>query len=50
MRTKYFDLIDQTFDFPQDEFNLREDRLIYKVKIFRSHSTLLIRDGLEGLS
>jgi arginine decarboxylase len=29
MRTKYIDLIDQTFDFPQDEFNLREDRLIF---------------------
>jgi arginine decarboxylase len=29
MRTKYFDLIDQTFDFPQDEFNLNEDRLIF---------------------
>jgi arginine decarboxylase len=29
MRTKYIDLIDQTFDFPQDEFNLREDRLFF---------------------
>ncbi len=29
MRTKYIDLIDQTFDFPQDEFNLKEDRLIF---------------------
>jgi len=29
MRTKYFDLIDQTFDFPQDEFNLQDDRLIF---------------------
>jgi arginine decarboxylase len=29
MRTKYIDLIDQTFDFPQDEFNLQEDRLIF---------------------
>jgi len=29
MRTKYIDLIDQTFDFPQDEFNLRDDRLIF---------------------
>ena len=29
MRTKYFDLIDQTFDFPQNEFNLREDRLFF---------------------
>lgn len=29
MRTKYIDLIDQTFDFPQDEFNLREDRLVF---------------------
>lgn len=29
MRTKYIDLIDQTFDFPQDEFNLVEDRLLF---------------------
>lgn len=29
MRTKYFDLIDQTFEFPQNEFNLREDRLFF---------------------
>jgi arginine decarboxylase len=29
MRTKYIDLIDQTFDFPQDEFNLQEDRLSF---------------------
>ncbi|HRP52117.1 MAG TPA: arginine decarboxylase [Fluviicola sp.] len=29
MRTKYIDLIDQTFDFPQDEFNLKEDRLMF---------------------
>lgn len=29
MRTKYFDLIDQTFDFPQDEFNLHNDNLIF---------------------
>ena len=29
MRTKYFDLIEQTFDFPQDEFNLQEDRLLF---------------------
>ena len=29
MRTKYIDLIDQTFDFPQNEFNLRKDRLFF---------------------
>ncbi|MFN5910560.1 MAG: arginine decarboxylase [Bacteroidota bacterium] len=29
MRTKYIDLIDQTFDFPQNEFHLREDRLFF---------------------
>ncbi|MBI2257622.1 MAG: arginine decarboxylase [Flavobacteriia bacterium] len=29
MRTKYIDLIDQTFEFPQDEFNLKDDRLIF---------------------
>ncbi len=29
MRTKYIDLIDQTFDFPQDEFNLRDECLSF---------------------
>jgi arginine decarboxylase len=29
MRTKYIDLIDQTFVFPQDEFNLHQDRLLF---------------------
>ncbi|TNF46569.1 MAG: arginine decarboxylase [Bacteroidetes bacterium] len=29
MRTKYIDLIDQTFDFPQNEFHLREDKLFF---------------------
>ncbi|MFT7344609.1 MAG: arginine decarboxylase [Lentimonas sp.] len=29
MRTKYIDLIEQTFDFPQDEFNLSNDRLLF---------------------
>lgn len=29
MRTKYIDLIEQTFNFPQDEFTLREDRLFF---------------------
>lgn len=29
MRTKYIDLIDQTFDFPQDEFHLKDDRLMF---------------------
>jgi arginine decarboxylase len=29
MRTKYIDLIEQTFDFPQDEFTLRDDRLFF---------------------
>lgn len=28
MRTKYIDLIDQTFDFPQDEFNLSNDNAL----------------------
>ena len=29
MRTKYIDLIDQTFDFPQAEFNLQEGHLTF---------------------
>jgi arginine decarboxylase len=29
MKTKYFDLIDQTFDFPQEEFSLNENTLSF---------------------
>jgi len=29
MRTGYIDLIDQTFEFPQEEFNLQKNNLIY---------------------
>ena len=29
MRTKYIDLIDQTFDFPQNEFNLKDEHLMF---------------------
>lgn len=29
MKTKYIDLIDQTYYFPQEEFALREDRLLF---------------------
>lgn len=29
MNTKYIDLIDQTYDFPQDEFRLEEDGLLF---------------------
>lgn len=29
MNTKYFDLIEQTFHFPQEEFHLEEDRLFF---------------------
>ena len=29
MNTKYVDLINQTFDFPQSEFTLEEDNLLF---------------------
>ena len=29
MKTKYIDLIDQTFDFPQKEFFLEDDHLMF---------------------
>ena len=29
MKTKYIDLIEQTFDFPQNEFALKEDNLLF---------------------
>ncbi len=45
MRTKYIDLIDQTFDFPQDEFHLREDRLLFHgidlMRLIEEHGTPL---------
>jgi len=45
MRTKYIDLIDQTFDFPQNEFFLREERLFFHgidlMRLVHEHGTLL---------
>jgi hypothetical protein len=45
MRTKYIDLIDQTFDFPQNEFFLREDRLFFHgidlMRLVHEHGTPL---------
>ena len=29
MKTKYIDLIDQTYFFPQEEFTLRDDNLLF---------------------
>lgn len=29
MKTKYIDLIEQTFDFPQREFQLEDDHLLF---------------------
>ena len=29
MRTKYIDLVEQTFDFPQNEFQLSNDTLTF---------------------
>ncbi|MBU2019589.1 MAG: arginine decarboxylase, partial [Bacteroidetes bacterium] len=54
MRTKYIDLIDQTFDFPQDEFYLREDRLIFHgidlMKIIEEYGTPLKFNYLPQIS
>lgn len=46
MKNKYFDLIDQTFDFPQEEFKLdKKHNLIYKdmdlMSIIQEHGTPL---------
>ena len=45
MRTKYIDLIEQTFDFPQNEFFLREDRLFFHgidlMRLVHEHGTPL---------
>ena len=29
MKTRYIDLIEQTFDFPKDEFKLDDDKLVW---------------------
>jgi arginine decarboxylase len=54
MRTKYIDLIEQTFDFPQDEFNLREDKLFFHgidlMKLIEEHGTPLKFNYLPQIS
>jgi len=54
MRTKYFDLIDQTFDFPQDEFNLHNDNLIFHgidlMKLVQEYGTPLKFNYLPQIS
>lgn len=54
MRTKYIDLIDQTFDFPQNEFNLREDRLFFHgidlMRLIQDYSTPLKFNYLPQIS
>ncbi|MBN9295238.1 MAG: arginine decarboxylase [Flavobacteriia bacterium] len=54
MRTKYFDLIDQTFDFPQDEFNLHNDNLIFHgidlMKLINEYGTPLKFNYLPQIS
>ena len=37
MKTRYIDLIEQTFDFPKDEFKLDDDRLVWNDQIGRAH-------------
>ena len=45
MKTKYIDLIDQTYDFPQEEFSLSGDKLNFHdidlSKIIEEHGTPL---------
>jgi len=54
MRTKYIDLIDQTFDFPQNEFNLREDRLFFHgidlMRLIQDYATPLKFNYLPQIS
>jgi arginine decarboxylase len=54
MRTKYFDLIDQTFDFPQNEFHLREDRLFFHgidlMRLIKDYGTPLKFNYLPQIS
>ena len=45
MKTRYVDLIEQTFDFPKDEFKLDEDQLVWNdlplVELLEKHGTPL---------
>jgi len=46
MRNKYFDLIDQTFEWPQKEFDLDEDKTlmwngVYLMDIIKQYGTPL---------
>ncbi|MCB9179734.1 MAG: arginine decarboxylase, partial [Flavobacteriales bacterium] len=45
MKTRYIDLIEQTFDFPKDEFGLKDDRLTWNgidlMDVIRKHGTPL---------
>lgn len=54
MRTKYIDLIDQTFDFPQDEFQLNRDELIFHgidmMQLVKEHGTPLKFNYLPQIS
>lgn len=54
MRTKYIDLIDQTFDFPQNEFNLRDERLFFHgidlMRLIEEHGTPLKFNYLPQIS
>lgn len=54
MRTKYIDLIDQTFDFPQDEFQLNGDQLIFHgidmMQLVKEHGTPLKFNYLPQIS
>lgn len=54
MKTKYFDLIDQTFDFPQDEFNLQDNNLIFHgidlMKLIEKYGTPLKFNYLPQIS
>jgi hypothetical protein len=46
MKTKYIDLIEQTFDFPQNEFALKEDNLLFqKNKPLENFKNIFINSG-----
>jgi arginine decarboxylase len=54
MRTKYIDLIDQTFDFPQNEFHLREEHLFFHgidlMRLIKEYGTPLKFNYLPQIS
>ena len=51
MKNKYIDLIEQTFEFPQDEFMVEDNELNLKLfcdlLMLKGHEVIVSKDGLD---